>query len=148
MAHTLYTAGYTGVSPADLHTATVQLGAILADIRLSPFSRNSDYHKPALIERFNTAYVHIPQLGNLNYKNDLGDGIMLKDVERGTLEVAKLLRVQPVILLCACKHHTTCHRTTAAREMEDRYQVEVIHITGDDIYRMCHPQPPQQLTLF
>jgi len=143
MPHTLYTAGYTGVSPDDLFNATVLLNAVLVDIRYSPWSRNPDWIQAAMEDRFADRYFYVKELGNVNY-NKPEEGIRLYDVETGLRRVALIIKKFPVILLCACKQHDTCHRRVAAEEMQQRYSLEVVHLTGDAIYKLCHPKPEQR----
>jgi uncharacterized protein (DUF488 family) len=144
MIHKLYTLGYTGLLPADLLQLTQHLDAVLADIRFSPYSRHPQWHKANLLDLLGDRYRHIPELGNVNYKGDLGAGIILKDVEQGTIEVARLIQQQSVILLCACKDWHACHRQTAADEMQQRYNVEVIHLSLPEVGKLLRPPEPAE----
>lgn len=111
--HHLYTYGYTGGRLEDLQ-ALAQAGAAIADIRLSPRSRVPQWNKIPLSGALGAAYHFIPTLGNRNYRGDLGEGIMLADVDAGLATLAELLAVRPVVLLCACKLPEFCHRSTVA----------------------------------
>lgn len=147
MPYTLYTAGYTGVSPDDLFNATVLLNAVLVDIRYSPWSKNPDWIQAAMEDRFGDRYFYVKELGNVNY-NKREEGIQLYDVETGLLRVCKIIKKFPAILLCACKQHETCHRRVVAEEMAQRYSLEVVHLSADDIYKMTRPPKPEQRSLF
>lgn len=132
---TLYTAGYTGSTPEKLLAAAERLKALIVDVRLMPYSKWAPHwNKKALIETWGDRYVHVEALGNLNYKGDMGEGvIVLKDAETGTTHLARLLADQPAIILCACKDHHKCHRSTVAQEMGERYNVQVVHLSGSDL---------------
>lgn len=149
---TLYTAGYTSLTPEELLDTAERLHALIVDVRLKPWSRWAEkWNKTNLIEVWKDRYLHMDALGNLNYKGDMGKGvIMLNDVENGTTRLAVLLKTQPVIILCACKDHKTCHRTTVAQEMIDRYNAEVVHLTAKDIQSGGSTPPSliEQLLLF
>lgn len=149
---TLYTAGYTSLAPEDLLDTAERLHALIVDVRLKPWSKWAEkWNKPNLIESWKDRYLHIEALGNLNYKGDMGKGvIMLKDVEEGTLRLAVLLKTQPLMILCACKDHATCHRATIAQEMIDRYNAGVVHLTSKDILAggSAPPSLIEQLSLF
>lgn len=145
---TLYTAGYTGLTPDLLLAAATQLNALLIDIRYSPGSRHAQWRQPHLLDVWGDRYLHVRELGNANYDKHLGEGIRLADADAGTQRIVRLLADQPLILLCACAAHEKCHRTTVAQEMADRYGAEIVHLTADDIR-----QPPggsliEQLLLF
>lgn len=145
----VFTAGYTSLKPVDLLVAAESLDAYLVDIRISPYSRVEYWMGSHLKVVWGARYQHIKALGNINYKNP-ADGIKLRDAETGTMQLAQLMLSKPVILICACKNHETCHRSVAAQEMADRYNMEVIHLTAKEILNMgkpAEPEAPQQLNL-
>lgn len=150
MQKTVFTAGYTSLRPDNLLAAAEHLDAYLVDTRISPYSRVAYWMGAALKKAWGDRYIHIRELGNVNYKApELG--IKLLDAEDGTFQLSQLMRKKAVILFCACKDHATCHRTVAAQEMADRYGVEVIHLTAKGILTMGKPEeapPPQQQSLF
>lgn len=143
--NTLYTAGYTGLKPSDLLVAALALDAKLVDVRISPYSRVPYWIGTAMRGAWGDRYQHIRELGNKNYKNP-SEGILLVDPDEGTLKLASILKHQPAIILCACEDHHTCHRSTAAHEMEDRYAVTVVHLSKDDIRN--YGKPAAQPSLF
>ncbi len=141
----LYTAGYTGLSVLTLLDSAKLLNALVVDVRLMPFSRNETWNKPKLQQSLGFTYHHITELGNLNYKGDLGEGVMLKDVERGTVRLAQLLKQQDCIILCACKDHTHCHRNDVATEMVQRYPtIQVNHLTASQLIILLTEPEPQK----
>jgi len=147
--HTLYTLGYTGAKPDHILKFLIAHNAKLIDTRYSPFSRAPMWQKRALMSSIGNRYVHMAELGNKNYKGQFGEGIMIADMDRGTLDLLKILKGQPAVLLCACPDYHTCHRTTVADEMADRYGVTVVHLELADLTnKPTPPAPPPQLTLF
>ena len=147
--HTLYTLGYTGAKPDHIRTFLETHNAILVDTRYSPFSRAPMWQKRSLMESMGSRYVHMVELGNKNYKGQFGEGIIIADMDKGTLDLVKILKVQPAVLLCACPDFHTCHRTTVADEMADRYSVTVVHLGLSDLTsKPTSSEPPPQLTLF
>lgn len=150
--NTLFTAGYTGLKPEELAKAIEHYDAVLVDVRISPYSRNPMWSGINLSRRFVERYVHIRALGNVNYRNpELG--IKLVDPDDGCFRLVQLLKQRSVILLCACPDYHTCHRSTAAAEMESRYNVDVthvqvVHLSADDIRAIGKPVNEEQLKLF
>lgn len=129
--YTLMTIGYQGLKPDELKAAVNSLGAVLADIRFSPMSRDPAWRKHALVELFGPAYCHIRQLGNPNYR---GDGPMtLLDEQSGAQIVYEMLQIQPVILMCACWNLLECHRLLAVSVIITRYPCEVKHLNRMDV---------------
>jgi hypothetical protein len=117
MKHACYTFGYQGKRPEDLQTFLTKSGALLCDIRYAPFSRIALWNKSQLAKRFDSAYRHIPQLGNLNYKN--GGEIEIADLDTGLALVLTLLEQRPIVLMCVCRELECCHRNLVAQKLED-----------------------------
>ncbi len=44
-------------------------GWLLLDIRRTPVSTWADWTGRTLVQRYGSAYVHVPELGNLNYRD-------------------------------------------------------------------------------
>ena len=128
--HTLYTAGYTGLRPNELKATAKRLGAVVADIRLRPFSRNPAWSRVNISQTLGDRYHHVQALGNRNYKSGPID---LIDVEAGISLVGTLLETQPVILLCVCPNVEMCHRKTAAEKLAEAIGCEVKHLTLDEM---------------
>jgi hypothetical protein len=83
----------------------------LVDIRMSPRSHYMPtFNKARLQARFPGRYVHIPELGNVNYNTDRP--IKIADQGKGiTRLINGLKQGYTLILLCACKGDG-CHRWT------------------------------------
>ena len=146
--NTLYTLGYTGLKPDEILHAAEQLNAVIADIRIAPRSRHPMWNGAKMRVTWSDRYIHIPELGNENYKGDRGEGIMLANPEAGVSRVLDLLARQSVILLCACADWQTCHRREAAALIGERAGVEVTHLSVEDVRRLASPDVDQQLPLF
>jgi uncharacterized protein (DUF488 family) len=118
----IYTFGYRGAGTTmnplimEVFTSFIKAHHVkLVDIRLSPRSRFFPaWRKGALQRHFQEDYVHVPQLGNLNYQ-DHSLPIQIANREEGLAVVLHLLDCGwSVCLLCACSHVEHCHRLTVA----------------------------------
>ncbi|GAB4528483.1 MAG: hypothetical protein OHK0046_47350 [Anaerolineae bacterium] len=151
MVQKLYSVGYQGIKVDDLYAAIRHLDAVLVDVRIRPWSQQEEYQKPQLQALFGPHYQHIPELGNLNYK---GGEVLLQDVEHGTVELLKVLRDSPAVVMCACWNYETCHRRNVVDEMVARYFVEVFHLSKQSVrvfadkFNNKGDQKPVQPTLF
>jgi uncharacterized protein (DUF488 family) len=142
--NTLYTLGYTGIRPAQLLAKADALGALVLDIRYSPRSRVGQWTGTELNRLLGLRYRHLPELGNVNYKE--GGPIEINMPTVGVQQVVSILNTQPAILLCACPDVDTCHRKIVAEMMQAKCGCEVIHLTAKDL--TLETQKPQQLDLF
>lgn len=114
--HHCFTFGYQGQKSEELLAAVNEMGAVLCDIRLVPYSRwQPAWNKRNLQVLFGDSYQHIPQLGNLNYKN--GGPLAIADMEAGLQMVLDLLEQQPVVLMCVCRNTVSCHRLQVAQRL-------------------------------
>ena len=136
----VYTLGYTGLTPGALLAAATTLGAVIADIRIAPRSRNPVWNKKRLIEAWGARYVYVGELGNRNYKGEFGDDVLLVDVETGVAAIAALLERQPVILMCACVEAASCHRTPAAEAVAAHTGAQIVHLSAADVERLASGQ--------
>jgi len=110
----IFTWGYYGQQVSDAESLMTKHNAILVDIRLKPFSRfDPQWNQKQLEKRLGGRYVHLPEWGNLNYKGQLGQGIMLADFGAGLAKLCAL-PATGVILMCVCKYGHKCHRATVA----------------------------------
>jgi len=108
----IFTLGYTSTRPDELKQIATDKGAFVLDIRLVRWSRAPQWREGALASLLTwDVYRICDLLGNVNYK---GGPIELKDPGLGVKLVLSLLAQKPVILLCACWSHETCHRLVAA----------------------------------
>lgn len=125
----LLTFGYTGTQVAALAAALDSVpGALLVDVRLSPYSRATEWCAPALRLRFGARYMHLRQFGNLNYKQP--GPVELADAAGGVR--ALLASIRPlltdgepptVVLMCACRDALDCHRSTVAAILQERLRL-------------------------
>jgi len=101
MSNQLYDLGYNDLKKAEeLAQIAESLGAIVADIRFMPHTRNPEFSHKHLMEVLGENYVHVGELGNANYKG--AGGIELANVEAGMAIMRGLLANKPVIIMCAC----------------------------------------------
>jgi uncharacterized protein (DUF488 family) len=96
----------------------VERDAVLADIRFQPRSHNPKWAKHVLERVLGERYVHIEELGNLNYKLKGMENIEIADMEKGLSRLWDA-PFQSVVIMCACKDFDHCHRkVVAARVVE------------------------------
>lgn len=106
----LYDLGYQTIKDPNLLVQVAGvLDAVVLDVRLRAASRDPKWNKVFLQRKLLERYVHIPDLGNLNYK-DWSAPIQIKDLAAGLRHIDLYLQANPVILLCACRDRKTCHR--------------------------------------
>jgi uncharacterized protein (DUF488 family) len=123
----LYTLGYSGWTPEAIQETAQARHAVVCDIRYSPASRHPQWRKRQLAQLLGGRYQHVQALGNCNYKS--GGPIELADYEAGKQAIAEMLATgQSVILLCACKDVTMCHRRTAAEQLAADLGETVTHL--------------------
>lgn len=127
----LYTLGYSGLTPADLRELAETRDLVVLDIRYSPRSRRPEWTRARLSALLGARYVHLPELGNLNYK---GDGpIVLADPQEGVRRAAQYLAQGDALLLCACRDLATCHRLPAGELLAGATGATLVHLTPDDL---------------
>ena len=130
--HTIYTIGYSRLNFDKLIRAVEADDLLLIDTRMSARSRVPQWNKGRLEKALGERYVHIRELGNLNYKNSEA-GMVLFDPESGIQQAAELLEKQSVVLMCGCFDVEHCHRRLVAELLEQATGAPVIHWTGQDI---------------
>lgn len=124
---TIYTMGYSGRTIGQILEIAEEKNATVFDIRYSPRSRNPQFSGKRMAEMLGDRYMHCRAFGNKNYK---GGPVELLDYAAGLGMIVNHSRPN-VILLCVCRDHATCHRTTIARKLRaDGYQVEEIPLPG------------------
>ena len=111
---------------------------LLLDVRLVPRSRWwPQWCKPQLRARWGQRYSHEKQLGNDNYR-DRTLPVMLHGPhpERAIAgAVALLLQGHRLVLLCACKDETTCHRTFVAQMIQEALRDALHERAREDRWR-------------
>lgn len=132
----LYTIGYQKLRGvyALLHLA-VPLDATIVDIRYSPWSWDERWREEGLLQRLcdlsfgrlSCRYVHIKELGNINYKT-AGAPIEIWLSEVGIARLHEQLKHKPCLLLCQCPDRLSCHRSTVAGIAEKWIGCEVEHL--------------------
>jgi uncharacterized protein (DUF488 family) len=129
MRPTIYTAGYAaaGWTPAGLRAEAERLGALVVDVRLFPRSQRAEWSKEALERELGERYVHVPEMGNRNYRSR-GGPIEIADPEGGVARVAPLLVEGSVILLCRCPQVETCHRRVVAALVQAATEAPIVHL--------------------
>lgn len=121
--HKLFTLGY---GKSQDHAILEGLPGLIMDVRYSPWSNILAWQKPYMARQLESRYMHVPALGNVNYKN--GGPIKLADPEAGIETLALQLEVQPVTLLCCCPKIEGCHRKTVADLAHKELGVKVEHL--------------------
>ncbi len=112
-------------------------GWLLLDIRRTLVSTWADWTQRTLLQRYGSAYVHVPEFGNLNYR-DHRLPILLADAPGGVRQVIHALdQGRRCLLLCACKDYRTCHRDIVARLLQ-QVGVPVTHLITQSL-------PPEQV---
>jgi len=117
MQHDAFGIGYSGREPVEIHRLALQLNAVVVDVRLSPRSRKPGWNKGRLTTMLGDRYLHLPELGNVNYK---GGPILLKDPDVGIAVVMRELEQRSVILMCICGELSKCHRRVVADQLKAR----------------------------
>ncbi len=112
MKPTVFSFGYSGQDVqqfiADVHAR----GVVVIDTRIKPYSRRPEWNKTRLQAALGDAYVHVGELGNLNYQHD--GPVQLVDLAAGVEKIEAILqRSQSVVLICICPDERDCHRRGA-----------------------------------
>jgi uncharacterized protein (DUF488 family) len=140
---TVYSWGYRGRRVDELECHVAHLGAVIIDTRKVPYSRFQQWSRESLRQQFGSRYVHVPGFGNVRYQETAADAVQLADPDAGLAAVGAILAARPIILLCMCREHEQCHRSTVAALIAERFGVPVVPL-GD-----TQPeQQPAQLGLF
>ncbi len=115
----IYTFGYQDKRAVDLLGRLEELDAVLCDIRLSPRSRwQPEWNQKQLAALMGDRYLHLPELGNVNYR---GDGpVEIADLSSGLGTIFDLAATRSVVLMCVCSKLSGCHRETIAEALHER----------------------------
>lgn len=134
MTHPLFTYGYQHGRPSDLESF-INDGALIVDIRFSPFSKNPMWSKAALAARFGSSYRHLRDLGNPNYRSP-ESGIALYRPEVGIPCLVDMLADRPCVLLCVCPQVYECHRLSVCNLAKDAVPgLSVWHVSPRETIR-------------
>ena len=126
----IYTVGYNAWSFYEFKTKIEELDNILVDVRYSPNSFNPFWGKKNLLKHFKGNYVHIPNLGNVNYKN--GKPIKVCNIDKGCKQLLKQIGDNDCLLLCACEDVETCHRKVVAAELYRLTLCDIVNLKGEE----------------
>lgn len=123
----IYTVGYQNITRKNLISKLAELNCILVDIRFSPYGFSPFWNKNELENVLGEKYVHIKELGNVNYKN--GKQIEIDDLDEGMKRLEVLLEIHKnICLMCSCKNFPECHRSFLSREIKEKYDIDTIEI--------------------
>jgi integrase len=128
--NSLFSLGYSTLKVEQVKTWLDQHDALLVDVRHSPQSRNPQWRQPYLQRLLGSRYRYVPEFGNLAYRTS--GPIQLVDETAGVRIVSELLEQRPVVLLCQCADHTSCHRSVAAAAISKATGVRITHLGPDD----------------
>lgn len=137
MTTLIYTTGYGRRQPSEIGELLDSLGAVLVDIRFSPYGRPG--FKGWEMQRFFAGrYLHLKALGNADYKSG---GMRIADYEAGKAALLKLDR--PALLLCACASPVGCHRTVVGEMLaRDGFTVsEAVFRRDPPLAPVTEPRP-------
>lgn len=134
MTTTIYTVGYGSSQPQRIVDLLDRYGAVLVDIRYSPWGRPG-WKRHELAALLGDRYIHLQALGNADYKSG---GMRITDYAAGKAFLTDL--PQPAMLMCACWEPEGCHRTVVGRMLTD---------DGFTVVELNESQPRhQQMTLW
>jgi hypothetical protein len=107
----VYPCGYSGDAALIAHLMQSHPQMLLIDTRYTPFSRIATWNEPTLRATYGTRYRWAGKfLGNQNHAT--GGPISLVDAETGIGGLVRYLQEgYPLILLCACREYSMCHRS-------------------------------------
>lgn len=105
--------GYSNHRPEEIRKLAENLDATVFDIRFKPFSRDARFTVPALRSLFGARYCLLRDFGNPLYRSDQ---LAIADFDAG-LRVLRRVENDNVILMCACKSATSCHRTLVGSKL-------------------------------
>ena len=107
--------------------------SVVADVRMKPYSWNKEYRRESLrasLEFHKIGYRHIPMWGNVNYKGEMGDDVIISNQDYGNKTMDRL-RVESgkVAVLCSCESHDDCHRSDVLAEyrLSTEYPFIIVH---------------------
>jgi uncharacterized protein (DUF488 family) len=134
-----YTYGYHGRSLRELVAHVERLNAVVIDVRFAPTSRFPEWRRDALRRALGRRYVWVQEFGNVLYQTQQ---IQLSDPEKGLAVVEPIVRERPIILVCMCADHASCHRAHVADLIAGRVGCSIIPLKPTDV-----AAEPQQITL-
>ena len=130
----LHTIGYRNwSSPTILVEDLVRRGIdMLFDVRYNPYGMGSwnIHYVRRICQEHDVAYLHVPELGNKNYRGNMGHDTVLSNPDEGGHIVADWLNSGgDCALMCCCKTLEECHRKDAVTAV-----IKVLGLKPDDRY--------------
>jgi ASCH domain len=111
--------GYSNGGVQEIERLMSLPDTFLVDIRYSPHSNWQAFNHPALQARFGKRYVHLRELGNVNYRSD--QPIKLASPTVGIARLTKgLEQGRTLILMCGCREYETCHRKVVVDMLREK----------------------------
>lgn len=129
MVQTVYTLGYLQRGSMERLRKLVADDVTVIDIRLSPRSAWPQWSRKQLAERFGSRYLHVPELGNVNYRSS-SLPVQLASEFDGLWSVLFWVvnKGCDVCLLCACVDVAVCHRRVVADLVQVACSCQVVHL--------------------
>ncbi len=125
----LYTMGYLHGSSKRMLAELIVLRTPLVDIRKSSVSKRYEWTQEVLKSQSGLLYFWLPDLGNENYALRGMAPIEIHDMERGMIELERILKEHGrVCLMYACAYPAGCHRQVVADEAARRFGVTIVHL--------------------
>ncbi len=121
--------------------------ALIVDTRLSAQSKNETWRKDNLIRVFGENYFHLPEWGNLNYK-DLEEPIVINKFDEGLkLLLPYFYSNRNIVLMCVCKKLETCHRFVLSERLKQMGFL-ITHLSKKDLVSNLESEQTIQLSFF
>lgn len=133
---TIYTLGYSNFTIDQISQIVKVTDSVLVDVRLRAWSRNPDYCKSRIMAVFGERYLHVPEFGNVNYK-DRSAPQVIKDFDGGLHRLSEIN--SNVILMCVCPNLAVCHRSILSYRMRQ---------LGFDVTEIRHMSQVMQRPMF
>jgi len=128
----------------------------IIDVRSNPVARRFGFHKStlaALAQDVGIEYVHVPEVGvppesrrHLESQADYGalfahyEHEIVPAHEQAVVDIARLMRASPSVLVCLEENPSHCHRQVLARHVAERTGLR-IHDLRMGEYGKWEPQP-------
>ena len=104
--------GYADGGVVGLERLMADPSTYLVDIRLVARSTWQAFNKQSLQARFRERYIHMPELGNVNYSHR-DQPIQIAYPDRGIPRLMNGIdQGYTIVLMCGCKQYELCHRHT------------------------------------
>ena len=124
MVNNLYSFGYENKSFYDFKELVHD--AYIIDVRFMPNSYVAFWKQKFLQQDFKDDYVHIKELGNINYNNK--KQIKINDIEVGTKKLLELLEKKDCVMLCKCLDYNVCHQKVIGDYLKEKHEIEVTRL--------------------